>query len=255
MRPSIISGLVVTSNLLIGLNLPAQVVLSGGGYLETFDDLGDGLPSGWSVRTGADASELGSVAVFSSAHANWGNTGGSFKNLASVTGLTSSTTTETQAAAVDRALGLRQTELFGDPGAAFILQIQDTLGVSGFSVSLSAEMANVQGRSTLWSLQYALGSSPVAFTTLTTWADTAVFGATTVSANLPPEVEGQNENLWLRLVALNSATGTGSRDMIALDDFALSYSIAAVPEPGASAGVACAVLLGFAVWRRSRGQN
>ena len=45
------------------VTLPAtgQVVLSGTNYTQTFDRLGVGLPAGWSVRTNATATSLGTA--------------------------------------------------------------------------------------------------------------------------------------------------------------------------------------------------
>ena len=42
----------------------AQVILTGTNYVQTFDSLASGLPPGWSVRTNATATALGTVALF-----------------------------------------------------------------------------------------------------------------------------------------------------------------------------------------------
>lgn len=242
----------VICGVLLGTRAAGQVVLTSVGYLETFDSLAGGLPAGWTVRTGATSGGLGTEVGLTTATTSWGTTAGEFRNVASRTGLSSGSTVTAQGNSTDRALGIRQTADFGDPGAAFTLQVADTLGYTGFSVSFSAELLSNQGRSTTWTLQYALGSAPTSFTTLTTFADPGAFGATTVGAALPSNVNSQAENLWLRIVALATSTGAGSRDTFGVDDFELTYTVTPVPEPSTYAGFAGALLLGFGVWRRSR---
>src|SRR5262245_55149434 len=62
------------------------LTLTGTNYSENFDGVGSGLPAGWSVRTGASASALGTSASFSSVAAAWKTaTAGVFANFASVT--------------------------------------------------------------------------------------------------------------------------------------------------------------------------
>src|SRR5262245_9511282 len=61
-------------------------VLTGTNYSENFDGIGSGLPPGWSVRTGASTTSLGTSATFSTAAAAWKSaTAGTFANFASVT--------------------------------------------------------------------------------------------------------------------------------------------------------------------------
>ncbi len=252
-RPAFPKWIVAASAcLFLNTRIVAQVVLSGTSYLEDFDSLGSGLPLGWTVRTGANGSSLGTAATFSTAAVSWGNNTGAFKNLASSTGLTSTTIAASQEASADRALGIRQTGSFGDPGAAFTLQIQDTIGLQGFALSFSAEMLSVQDRSTTWTIQYATGSSPTSFSTLTTYSDPGAFGATTVTANLPAGVNGLADNLWIRIVALAASTGPNSRDSFGIDDFSLTFSPVPVPEPETYALVAGVGLVGFGLWRRTR---
>jgi hypothetical protein len=107
-------------------------------YVETFDGIGSGLPSGWTVNTGATASSLGTPVSFSTASIPWGNTSGAFKNFASANnaGFNASTPDATQNSAPDRALGIRQTGSFGDPGAAFTYQRNTTGETSPPSASM-----------------------------------------------------------------------------------------------------------------------
>ncbi len=228
LRRQILAGSAVS---ILGVTaMAAQISLSSTSYLQNFDLIGtDGLPAGWTLETGATATSLGTDVAFTKTAVSWGDTGGAFKNFASSDGRTSTDSTATQAAATDRALGIRQTGSFGDPSAAFTLQISDTVGLSNFSLSFSAQMLSVQGRSTVWSVQYGLGSNPTSFTTLATYNDPGTFGGTTVSADAGiAGIANQSQNVWLRIVALSAATGSGSRDSFGIDDFVLTYTLSSL---------------------------
>jgi trimeric autotransporter adhesin len=228
----------------------AQVTLTSAGYLETFDALGAGLPAGWSVRTGATATSPGTPVAFSGVTYAWNGTGGGYHNYASTDGLGSGATTALQAAATDRALGLRQTSSVGDPGAAFVLQIADTLGYQDFQLAFVFHLVDEEGRVGTWTVDYALGPAPASFSPLGTFSRD-LWGSQPQSFFLPGEVNDQAQPLWLRVAALNAATGSGSRDSVALDDFALRYGPSSVvPEPGAWALAASVGLLGLCAWRR-----
>jgi hypothetical protein len=89
-----------------------------GDYVQTFDTLGAGLPPGRSVYPGATGSSLGTAATFNPAATSWSSSLGQFANFASNVSLASSANASAQAASGDRALGIRQTGTFGDPGAS-----------------------------------------------------------------------------------------------------------------------------------------
>jgi hypothetical protein len=132
---------VVSMLILLTVTVPvasAQVILTGTNYVQTFDSLASGLPPGWSVRTNATATALGTVALFTTNTTTWGNTSGQFANYASTvnngTNLFGGESTAVQTACTNRGPGVRQTLTFGDPGAAFVLQIQDTLGLANFEL-------------------------------------------------------------------------------------------------------------------------
>jgi fibronectin-binding autotransporter adhesin len=203
-----------------------QVTLSGTSYTQDFVNLGSGLPTGWTTRTGASAGSLGTSVSFTATANSWADTGGAFKNLASATSLTSSANTATQNAATNRALGVRPTGSFGDPGQSFTLQIGNTTGFYGFNLSIDAMMLSVQTRSTDYSLQYGLGTTPASYTTLATYSDPGVFGSTTISipSTQLTAIQNQSSNVWIRFVALSASTGTGSQDTVAIDNFSLTYS-------------------------------
>ncbi len=221
--------------LLIAAPTCAQTPLGVGTYTETFDALQAGLSAGWSVRTGASASTLGTDAggtSFAPTATSWGSSTGNFRNVASALnpGATLSDSTAVQAAYSNRALGLRQTSSFGDPGAAITFNFS-TNGLSVNSISFSAQLLSVQSYSTIWLLQCATGSNPSAWTTLAAFNDPDAFSATTVTApaaaTLGPLLNNQS-SAWLRVVALSAATGTGSRDTFAIDNFTI-VTTAAVP--------------------------
>ncbi|QUV99272.1 nuclease [Chloracidobacterium sp. MS 40/45] len=197
-------------------------------YVETFDGIGSGLPSGWTVNTGATATSLGTPASFSTTPIDWANTSGAFKNFASANnaGFNASTPAATQNSAPDRALGIRQTGTFGDPGAAFTYQ-RDTTGETIDTVSFDAQMLSVQPRSTTWTLQYGVGAAPTSFVTLATYTDPGTWGNTNISVTLSTVQSADVSNkpsVFFRIVALSGSTGSGNRDSFGIDNFTLSNS-------------------------------
>ncbi|MFQ3583171.1 MAG: nuclease, partial [Chloracidobacterium sp.] len=197
-------------------------------YTETFDGIGSGLPAGWTVRTGATATSLGTAVSFSTSAIDWANTSGAFKNFASAnnTGFSDTTPAGTQNSAPDRALGIRQTGAFGDPGAAFTYQ-RDTTGETIDTISFDAQMLSVQPRSTTWTLQYGVGAAPTSFVTLATYSDPGAWGNTNISVTLTPTQSADVSNqpsVFFRVVALTASTGSGSRDSFGIDNFTLSNS-------------------------------
>jgi len=234
------------------LSASAQVVLSGTSYTQNFNSIGSGLPTGWAVYTGATASGLGTAASFNTATSvAWSSTTGQFANYASATGLTSTSLTSAQTASTDRAIGVRQTGSFGDSGASIAVRL-NTSGYTLSSLSFDLMMLSVQTRSTTYTVDYGIGTTPATFTALTTWSDPGVFGATGFSFNSSQLAALSNQsNVWIRIAALSTSTGTGSRDTIGIDNFSLSYS--AIPEPSTYAAIAGALaLVGVAVHRRRR---
>lgn len=202
----------------------AALQLTGTQYTQDFTGVGTGLPSDWSVRTGATASALGTSAAFNTTATDWTSTAGSFRNSAATTGLIATETAVNQAASPNRCIGLRQTGGVGDPGGAFCFNFS-TLGVTLSSLSLDMHMLNVQTRSTTWSLQVATGAAPASWTTLTTYTDPGVFGTTNFSFNAAQLSTLNNAaEVWFRVVALGASTNTGSRDTVGIDSFVLNYA-------------------------------
>ena len=86
-------------------------------------------------------------------------------------------------------------------------------------------MLSVQGYSTIWSVQYGVAGTTTNFTTVATYSDTGVFGATHTNMNFQNVLDNLPTNVWIRIVALSAATGSGSRDTFAIDNFSLSWNI------------------------------
>lgn len=215
---------------ILGLSLlgmmPASgaLQLTGTQYNQDFNGVGTGLPSDWSVRTGATASALGTAAAFNTTATDWASSTGSFRNSAASTGLASTDVAAVQNASTNRCVGLRQTGGVGDPGGAFCFNFS-TLGVTLSSMSFDLHMLSVQTRSTVWSLQVATGAAPATWTTLTTYMDPGAFGTTNFSFNAAQLATLNNAaEVWFRVVALGTSTGTGSRDTVGIDSFVLNYA-------------------------------
>src|ERR1041385_5371971 len=147
-----------------GERLSAQVVLGGTNYVQNFDGISSGLPPGWSVRTNATAVALGSQPVFTTNATSWSGTSGQFANYASTlnsgTNFLGTETSAIQGACTNRCLAMRQTGTFGDPGAAFVLQLQNTLGFRNFQLNVDLNMLSVQTRSNAWVIDYGFGNAP-----------------------------------------------------------------------------------------------
>lgn len=232
--PSLITALVCGTTLCIQ-SVRAQVTLTGTNYTQNFDSIGNGLPAGWSVRTNASATSLGTAATFNTSAVSWGTSTGQFGDQAGTTNnsgavATGSETSTSQGAFTNRCPAIRQVANNSasfpgsDPGAAFVFQIANTKGLSNLTFSVDLNMLSVQGHSTTWTIDYAVGNSPTSFTTLGTYSDPGVFGTTTVTYNLGTDANDQSQNVWIRAAALSVSTGSGSRDTFGIDNFNLNYS-------------------------------
>ncbi len=223
----------------------AQVTLPGSGtYTETFDGIGTSLPNGWTVRTGATATSLGTSATYVMAATAWNNATGAFKNFAS--GDIGSA--GDQAAATDRALGLRQTGAVGDPGGAFALQLNNTTGYQNFSLSFKLQSLDAASpRVVTWRVDYGFGAAPTTFTdasaagTLTTGG--SQFANNTITANLGSVLNNQTGPVWIRIVTIAASTGSGNRPSTGIDDFSLTY--APTGPPPATFAASPTTLTGF----------
>lgn len=205
-----------------------EILLTGGSYTQNFDGIGTQLPTGWSVRTGATATGLGSTQLLTVAPTLWNNTGGSFKNLASGDiGLSASTTD--QGNATDRALGVRQSGSLGDPGAAFTAKLAKTTGFQSFSLTFKLQSLDASSpRVTTWRVDYGFGETPTSFTALTVSGPLTVGGSAvsnnTIGVDFGNALDNVNTPVWVRIVALSSSSGSGNRPTTGIDDFSLTYS-------------------------------
>jgi hypothetical protein len=210
-------------------SIHAQVVLTGTNYAQNFDAIGSGLPAGWTVRTNATATTLGTITTnYNAAGNSWGDSRGEFRNCASTsnsgTNFNGNESTTVQTNCLNRALAIRQTSAFGDPGAAFVLQIANTIGLSNLTLSVDLCTLKTNGNITTWTIQYAAGDSPASFTTLGYYTNSTTFGATTETYNLGTNANNQSSNVWVRIVALSAAVGSGNRDTFGVDNFSLSWN-------------------------------
>lgn len=220
------------------LTLQAQVVLGTSPYTQTFDGIGTALPAGWTVRTGASSTVLGTTATYTNAPGTttaWTNTGGGFKNFASADGLTSSTPTATQTSASDRSLGVRQVTA-SDVGAAFVMQLSSTSGYENFSMTFELQSldAGTAPRVATWTIDYGVGAAPTVFTPVTTSPTTLTTGGNTftstpVTVNFGTSLDDNSNNIWIRIVILNATTGSGNRPSTGIDDVSLTYSAITSP--------------------------
>lgn len=209
----------------------AQVTLSGTNYFQNFNSIGTGLPNGWSLRTNATAASLGNSATFLTSPATWSESTFGFKNLASTlsnngTNFNGSESLATQNGVTNRSLAIRQISGGGggDPGAAFAVQLQDSFGWGNFQLTVDLNMLSVQTRSTVWTVDYGLGANPSSFVSVGTYLDPGAFGPTPRTFSFGTALDNQSQPIWIRIVALATSTGSGSRDSFGIDNFSLSYT-------------------------------
>ncbi|MBO3270870.1 T9SS-dependent choice-of-anchor J family protein [Hymenobacter defluvii] len=234
-----IRSAVVAFTMLCGIQgASAQITLTGSSFTENFDQIGTGLPAGFSVRTGAKAGALGDAATLTTAATAWNNTSGAFKNFASATGLTSAADATAQNASTNRALGVRQTGSFADgstnAGPAFVFQVANTSARTGFKLNFLLQSLDATStRTTTWRVDYATGATPTAFTpvgaTFTTGNST--FSSTPVAVDFGNQLDNINDVVWIRIVAPDPTTGSNNRPTSAIDDFSLTWNTPAPDAP------------------------
>jgi autotransporter-associated beta strand protein len=149
--------------------------------------------------------------------------------MASATGMASTAASADQIAATDRAMGIRQTGAFGDPGAAFEFTLANTVGFKDFSMGIDLEMLSVQTRATTWTIDYRVGTIG-SFTSLGTYSDPGAFGTTPRSFDLTgiTALNNQGDTVTFRVAALSASVGGGSRDSFGIDNFSLNYAVAPI---------------------------
>ncbi|HLZ53094.1 MAG TPA: hypothetical protein VKS19_01315 [Verrucomicrobiae bacterium] len=219
---------------LFNQSVQGQLTLNGTNYIQTFDTISNGLPAGWSVRLNANETNLGTNVNFPATPKTWGDSKGEFGNCASTksnsgTNFDGGELPAVQTNCLNRALAIRQTGTFGDPGAAFVLQIADTIGRSNLTLNVDLDLLRTNANSTTWTIQYGIGNSPALFATLGGYSDPGIFGATTRTYDLGADASGSASNVWIRIVALSPASGSGTRDTFGIDNFSLSWTTNGVP--------------------------
>jgi len=242
---------------LASLSAHAQtpVTLGTSPYTENFDGLAGGLPAGFGVYTNASATSLGTAPTSAQliltpgTTTAWAATGAGFKNFASATDISKKATAATQAAATNRALGVRQTGSFGDgtstatpptgAGPAFVFQAANTTGKTDFALSFKLQSldttivtSTATGRTATWQVDYGTGATPSAFTQVGSTATTGpVFSNTTINVSFGSALNNLAGPVWIRIVAPANTTGGGSRPSSAIDDFSLSWNSPTASTP------------------------
>lgn len=256
----------------ITLSAGAQITLSSPSYSENFNNLGSGLPSGWTVYSAATSSNAGSIATFSSSvnygvYADTVSNGaackpnivaGGFKNYPSANNTGAKTATcDNQKLFTDRALGVRQVSQTNstnpnlEPGAAFVLKLANTGGVSNLNLAFKLQsLDSTCPRVATWSVDYAVGASPTAFTPATTVGTMTtgggVFSNNNITVNFGSALDNKATNVWIRIVVLSATTGSGNRPSTAIDDVNLTWTGTPVAVSNVTATESKLVVLGAA---------
>lgn len=221
-------------------NAQMPFTLSGTSYTQDFDNIGNGLPTGWRVDTMANPNAgLGDDAIskFTATPITWGsNAGRGFKNYASADGLLAAASPTDQNASTDRVLGIKQVSAIGWDNnnsltsAAF--QITNTAGLNGFNLQFKLQsLLTSAKRYNNWIVQYGFGASPT-FTTIATTPATLTldsnYSNTLVSVNFGALLDNQNQAVWIRIMPADSTMGNGNRPSVGIDDFNLTWTGVAV---------------------------
>ena len=230
------SFLTVATATFIALSAGAQLTLTGTNYQQSFDNIGGGLPGEWLTYTNAKSTQLGTPLTFNPMPTNWAKASFGFGNYASTinggTNLSGTEAAPNQYAFTNRALGLRATSA-ADPGAAFVLKIDNTKGLGNFTLDLDFLLLSVQNRTNVWTVDYGLGPNPGSFVALGTYTalgsgNGGVFGVTHKTFAFGHALDNQPGPVFIRIVNL-SASGVstesgGSRPTVGIDNFSLGFT-------------------------------
>lgn len=205
------------------------IALTTSGQTIDFNSIASGLPQGVTTKAGASASVLGRDTTYTATATAWNSSTFNFRNVASFngTGITSASVAADQAAATDRALGLRQTGGV-DSGAAFIFEINNTTGKTNLQMSFQLQSLDVTiTRLATWRVDYATGDNPTSFTAATTTGTlttgNSTFASNTVTASFGTALNNISSKIYIRVVALSNTTGSGSRPTTAIDNVSFSW--------------------------------
>lgn len=244
-----------------GCALHGQITLTGLSYAQDFNTIGAGLPAGWSVHTATTLNTLGAAATFTNTATTWasGTALTDFRNVSS-DNIPFGSTSGTQSSNSNRALGWRPLAAATESRTgAIMLTLANTEGFVDFSLNLRVFTGNDSSASSqIYSFEYRVGDTGN-FTPIATYV-TPTTGATGFNAQIftadpmtLSALNDQSETVYFRLRG-TTTTGT-SLDSIAIDDFSLSYSLAAIPEPSTYAGILGTVAVAAAVLRRRQSRH
>ena len=247
-------ALLLLSLAVTALSANAQLYLTGTGpYTQNFNSISSGLPTGWSGNISSSPTYLGTTYAWDGS-ANFGvydttngfNASGSaciqnvlkagFKNYPSANVAAAGDSCTTQQTYSDRAFGVRQasnTASTGpgfDSGAAFVLRLANTHGMSNVNMAFKLQsLDTTSGRSVTWKVQYGIGTNPTTFTDATVTGGSLVTGGhtfsnTSLTASFGTGLDNVSSNVVIRIVALIYSSGTGNRPSTAIDDVSLSWT-------------------------------
>ncbi len=227
----------------------AQLTLSGTSYTQNFDGIGSGLPTGWSVYSGAGANYIGNITSLNTSTTMYpsvlrpdtsciaGVVVGGFKNYPSAN--VSSAGDDYCAGLLNytnRALGVRQVSPTNashpnlDSGAAFVLQLANTTDAKNFNLSFKLQsMDSSSSRTVTWLVDYGIGSTPSTFipatTTTGTWTTGGhTFSNNTVTVDFGTALDHSTSPVYIRIVTLVYSSGSGNRPSTGIDDYALTWT-------------------------------
>ena len=230
------SSLVLGFTTCLAWSAGAQLVLTGTNYWQSFDGIGGGLPGEWLIYTNAKSTQLGTPLTFNPMPTNWAKSSFGFGNYASTinggTNLLGTEAPANQYVFTNRALGLRTTSA-ADPGAAFVLKIDNTKGLKNFTLDLDFLLLSVQNRTNVWTVDYGLGSNPDSFVAVGTYTalgngNGGVFGATHKTFAFGKGLDNQPGPVFIRIANLSpsgSSSGSGAyRPTVGIDNFSLNFT-------------------------------
>lgn len=208
------------------------VTLSTSPYTENFDGIGNGLPNGFGIALSNAAQTFTPTTPTS-----WATTSGRFNNYASgSSGLASNATAVNQSAATNRALGIKQTGGFGDPGAQFLFAIANTQNRTSFKLSFELQSLDISAtttRTTTWVIQYKLPGD-ANFTTLPAGlvsssrgnlqTGNVSFFVNNVTVDFGTLLDNINGTVTLAISTIANSTGSNSRASTGIDNFSLSWT-------------------------------
>ena len=120
-------------------------------------------------------------------------------------------------------------EIGGDPGAAFLFQLENTTGKTNLKLEFQLQSLDASSaRITTWKVDYGIGTNPSSFTEVAASGMVTTGGNTwsnnPVVVNFPAALDNQSQRIWIRIIALSQTSGGGSRASTAIDDVKFSWN-------------------------------